>query len=261
MKTAGAIAIGSKNSIRYRGYVYDSETEMYYLQSRYYDPETGRFINCDAPDYIGVSDTFTSWNGFAYCENEPVTNIDYDGYYNRDAAVAYAERYTKWYRIWNPSYYYYSSGDCTNFVSQCLYAGGIKMTDKWYAYRNKKGKFIRSDSWSLVEPMRRYFVNWKYIKQISFISFNGGGFSYQTRSEKYIISILSSLHKGDIIFIDFKFDKKAIYTHTIIINRLSDDDIFYAAHTSRRWNESLIKHIKNKEIEQICILVFKDNAI
>ena len=41
MKTAGAIAIGSKNSIRYRGYVYDSETEMYYLQSRYYDPETG----------------------------------------------------------------------------------------------------------------------------------------------------------------------------------------------------------------------------
>ena len=59
----------------------------------------------------------------------------------------------------------------------------------------------------------------------------------------------------------FKFDKKAIYTHTIIINRLSDDDIFYAAHTSRRWNESLIKHIKNKEIEQICILVFKDNAI
>ena len=74
------IAIGSKNSIRYRGYVYDSETEMYYLQSRYYDPETGRFINCDAPDYIGVSDTFTSWNGFAYCENDPVNNKDSAGH-------------------------------------------------------------------------------------------------------------------------------------------------------------------------------------
>ena len=79
--TAGAIAIGSKNSIRYRGYVYDSEIEMYYLQSRYYDPETGRFINCDAPDYIGVSDTFTSWNGFAYCENDPVNNSDETGYF------------------------------------------------------------------------------------------------------------------------------------------------------------------------------------
>ena len=77
--TAGSIAIGSKNSIRYRGYVYDSETEMYYLQSRYYDPETGRFINCDAPDYIGVSDTFNSWNGFAYCENDPVNGEDPNG--------------------------------------------------------------------------------------------------------------------------------------------------------------------------------------
>ena len=39
--------IGEKNPIRYRGYYYDSETEFYYLQSRYYDPETGRFINAD----------------------------------------------------------------------------------------------------------------------------------------------------------------------------------------------------------------------
>ncbi|MGN0444917.1 MAG: hypothetical protein ACI4F5_09950, partial [Acutalibacteraceae bacterium] len=40
----------------------------------------GRFINCDAPDYIGVSDTFNSWNGFAYCENDPVNNVDSNGY-------------------------------------------------------------------------------------------------------------------------------------------------------------------------------------
>ena len=239
----------------------DTETGMYYLQSRYYDPEAGRFINADDVGYIGVSGTTIGYNAFAYCENEPIFNMDYDGRYNRNAAVAYAERYTKWYRPWNLSYYYYTSGDCTNFVSQCLYAGGIQMTDRWYGYRNKKGQFIRSDSWSLVEPMRRYFANWKYIRQISFISFYGGGYSYQTGSEKNIISTLSSLHKGDIIFIDFKFDKKAIYTHTVIINRLSGDDIFYAAHTSRRWNESLKKHIKNGEIEKICILVFKDNAI
>ena len=39
------------NPIRYRGYYYDTETGLYYLQSRYYDPETGRFINAD--DVIG----------------------------------------------------------------------------------------------------------------------------------------------------------------------------------------------------------------
>ena len=40
--------IGHRNPIRYRGYYYDIETELYYLQSRYYDPEVGRFISCDA---------------------------------------------------------------------------------------------------------------------------------------------------------------------------------------------------------------------
>lgn len=66
-------------SIRYRGYVYDNETGLYYLQSRYYDPETGRFINCDNPDYIGANDTFAGWNGFAYCENDPVNDTDPGG--------------------------------------------------------------------------------------------------------------------------------------------------------------------------------------
>ena len=35
------------NPLRYRGYVYDDETGLYYLQSRYYDPVTGRFLNAD----------------------------------------------------------------------------------------------------------------------------------------------------------------------------------------------------------------------
>ena len=72
--------IGLQNSIRYRGYVYDNETGLYYLQSRYYDPEVGRFINCDDVDYIGARDTFTGWNAFSYCENDPVNWADIDGY-------------------------------------------------------------------------------------------------------------------------------------------------------------------------------------
>ena len=71
--------LGVQNSIRYRGYVYDTETGLYYLQSRYYDPETGRFLNADDVDFIGASGTVLSYNAFAYCENEPICSEDESG--------------------------------------------------------------------------------------------------------------------------------------------------------------------------------------
>ena len=66
------------NPLRYRGYYYDSETGFYYLQSRYYDPATGRFINADS--YASTDATgLLSTNMFAYCENNPVTRVDPTG--------------------------------------------------------------------------------------------------------------------------------------------------------------------------------------
>ena len=66
------------NPLRYRGYYYDSETGFYYLQSRYYDPEIGRFINADS--YASTDATgLLSTNMFAYCENDPVNKSDPDG--------------------------------------------------------------------------------------------------------------------------------------------------------------------------------------
>ena len=73
------IDIVSINSIIYRGYFYDYETGLYYLQSRYYDPETGRFINADDTAYIGYDSSPLSTNIFAYCANNPVRNSDYNG--------------------------------------------------------------------------------------------------------------------------------------------------------------------------------------
>ena len=66
------------NPIRYRGYYYDTETELYYLQSRYYDPEVSRFINPDAFATTDV-DGVLSANMFAYCENNPIRNSDSSG--------------------------------------------------------------------------------------------------------------------------------------------------------------------------------------
>ena len=66
------------NPLRYRGYYYDSETGFYYLQSRYYDPAIGRFINADS--YASTDATgLLSTNMFAYCENDPVNKSDPTG--------------------------------------------------------------------------------------------------------------------------------------------------------------------------------------
>lgn len=77
--TNGEPTIREINPIRYRGYVYDTETGLYYLQSRYYDPFAGRFLNADA--YCDtMSGSPLSTNMFAYCENDSINYADYDGF-------------------------------------------------------------------------------------------------------------------------------------------------------------------------------------
>ena len=75
--TVDVDGIGTLNSIRYRGYYYDSEIGLYYLQSRYYNPEWGRFISAD--NYPSTGQGLTGNNMFAYCGNNPVSRADNSG--------------------------------------------------------------------------------------------------------------------------------------------------------------------------------------
>ncbi|GLC29653.1 carbohydrate binding domain-containing protein [Clostridium omnivorum] len=75
-------SVGVKNPYRYRGYRYDTETGLYYIQSRYYNPEWGRFINADA--VAGKIGELLSHNVFAYCCNNPISREDPDGFSWRD---------------------------------------------------------------------------------------------------------------------------------------------------------------------------------
>ena len=77
-KTTDPTFIGHINPLRYRGYYYDRETRLYYLQSRYYDFANCRFLNADT---FATTDAngFLSANMFAYCENNPIMRADEDG--------------------------------------------------------------------------------------------------------------------------------------------------------------------------------------
>ena len=69
--------MADKNPLRYRGYYYDAETGFYYVSSRYYDPEVGRWINADG--FVSTGQDIIGYNMFAYCGNNPVNRKDPTG--------------------------------------------------------------------------------------------------------------------------------------------------------------------------------------
>ena len=82
MSMTGNMELAVNNPFRYRGYYYDVESGLYYLNSRYYDPQTGRFINAEPNVDYGKFDEGAGLNGynvFAYCANNPVMFKDDSG--------------------------------------------------------------------------------------------------------------------------------------------------------------------------------------
>ena len=73
----GASTSVKYNPFRYRGYYYDTDLQMYYLQSRYYDSKICRFINADG--YVSTGQGILGNNMFAYCGNNPVNYVDHRG--------------------------------------------------------------------------------------------------------------------------------------------------------------------------------------
>jgi len=71
--------IGEVNPFRYRGYYFDSDLGLYYLKSRYYDPQVARFINADGINYLGANGDICAFNLFAYCSDNPVNMVDSTG--------------------------------------------------------------------------------------------------------------------------------------------------------------------------------------
>ena len=71
--------IGNINPFRYKSYYYDKESNLYYLNSRYYSPIYYRFISIDDIDYL-KSESINGINLYAYCRNDPINRWDYNGH-------------------------------------------------------------------------------------------------------------------------------------------------------------------------------------
>lgn len=75
---SGYETLANTNPFRYRGYFYDTETKLYFLKSRYYDPSTGRFISQDDESYLDT-ESINGLNLYAYCLNNPIVLNDHEG--------------------------------------------------------------------------------------------------------------------------------------------------------------------------------------
>ena len=89
ISTSGSMAdtLGKQNPFRYRGYAYDEETELYYLRSRYFNPEIVRFINTDSKGPFASRGIIK--NIYAYCCNNTVRRVDCDGCTDADVHVGF----------------------------------------------------------------------------------------------------------------------------------------------------------------------------
>ncbi len=105
-----ALKFDSINPIRYKGYYYDDEFGMYYLQSRYYMPSWCRFINADLPEYAQMQKNENAGvNLFAYCCNDPVNNVDIRGTWAKAVHSGFKSKGNYYSVVSNGKRYYYGT--------------------------------------------------------------------------------------------------------------------------------------------------------
>ena len=140
--------------------------------------------------------------------------------YNREKAVEYARKYAL---LYNSKYFHFNGlgGDCTNFISQCLLAGGGKMNyNKYYGwfYINQNH---RSPSWTSVKYLERFLLSDKIP-----------GFVAK-------IIPLNQLQVGDIIQIR---QNQSEFNHTVIITKITPQEIYVCAHSNDCFDKPLSEY-------------------
>lgn len=192
--------------------------------------------------------------------------------YDRQKALNYA---AKWFGAYNPTYYAYSQ-DCANFVSQCLYAGGMPMASSWHptvdgkevawgavtarngsAHKDsiakdsgKEDPFEKdsiSPTWRLAQKLFAYYA----ASQTSFIN----GSVLTVNSSTNIHEVLASaaadgkfIQPGDLLFFAPEGRGEDDINHAVFITGVSGDEIYFSSHNCSRLNEALSPHLSHKSV-------------
>ena len=237
--------LSSINPLRYRGYVYDEDTTLYYLQTRYYDPTTGRFINADDTEYIGFSGTVLSANIFTYCENDPNNKSDRLGTSSYSLYKKYNEisikgktKQRKFKIMYMPNGGSGKHMPCTTVVygkktklRKRTYHKSYYIFKGWTAYRKSDGKWLCQDQYNL---SKRRWLSEQELKQ------------YNRKYEKYLYKDKSYVSKtsstnNDIVYMYAQWSKKVF---KIIKN---EKDSFYVIGDNYNFPYSVDVHLIYEE--------------
>jgi hypothetical protein len=224
-----------------------------YVPSAPVDDEA-RKRNKNLPGRGGVFN-YVNLHVYHYAGNNPVKYVDPDGEYNRSAAVAYAKQ---WAFDHNPQYYRYRT-DCANFVSQSLFAGGIKSNASWYSnfkgiqvddfglYNMSTSKWDIASNWRLAANMLNYFSDPQ----------NGYASGMVTVDKSNISTAANDMgiQVGDIMFFAGEDGKNP--HHAAIITKIENGEIYFSAHTRDREDQPLSESIGNEKIK---IVKMRDDA-
>ncbi len=269
----GVYRLYNDNPIKYRGYYFDHAIGMYYLQNRYFHTDINRFFNADDPDIAKQSkDVPVGMNLFAYCNNDPVNNTDPTGYkYSPSKAKAYAEKWWNSDKVgYNHAFGRETNGDCTNFVSACLYAGKLSIMTGlgrkgWHCHsytdlkknRQRPTIYQRSHAWAAAQNL----YDWLHAKKLVNYTYVLNNRSDVDNVGRILIS--KPICAAVIFFTDAgKGNKNHAAISGQVIRKKYSFDVFYYAHSVPRNGKKGNKHSLKDYLRDhkgsrihVCILV------
>ena len=246
----------AENEVCYTGGIYDQSTGLYYLNARYYNPEDGGFLTEDT--YRGETDEPDTQNLYVYCADNPVNYVDPSGHkYDKDKAINYAHNH---YLNYNKKYNRHPK-DCTNFVSQCVHAGGKKMKYKNYKKILQYKDMYKTTSYWYSHRYEKWRTNYYVYKWKETSAWVGvEDFCKYWRKHEAKITVTSSLNKmqnkavrGDVV--QFYVKSKGWY-HSTIVTAGKKGALKYCAHSNSRRDYKYFLLTKNNA-EKYRIIHFK----
>ncbi|MCR5678336.1 MAG: amidase domain-containing protein [Agathobacter sp.] len=167
--------------------------------------------------------------------NQPLAKIQKPTFesWNGAAAARYGIKYAE---EPNPMYDLFGS-DCTNFASQCLYAGNKTMDSNGKNEPKKNGNIIQTSStWYYFGDAKKYVCTTSWLRCSGKNNFSNYWDAYRVGTFSTLANVRKNSRLGDVIQV---VDKKGTSVHSLVVTKVSKDEIYLSAHTSNRCNISL----------------------